>query len=1105
MDPGHTPRDEASSPTTLLEINRICDRFEAEWRAGGRPSLESQLAGAQEPSQSALLKELLATELECRRSAGERPGPAEYRARFPGHVAIIEAAFAVIDDRLQRETPGAAARPAESDRNLLFGVLALQMDFITRDALGDAMNAWLVQKHRALGEILEERGALAPADRCLLEPLVLRHIQQHGNDPARSLTALSSRPTLRAALDPVKQADPDLQQSLDRLSRTEAPFPRAEGPRTTAQSLELGGPRFRILRLHDRGGLGEVFVARDVELSREVAYKQIRSEHAAHAQSRARFMQEAEITGGLEHPGIVPVYGLGVDNADRPFYAMRFIKGDSLKDAIVKYRRDEGPGRDPGERALALRGLLGRFLDVCNAVAYAHSRGVLHRDLKPGNVMLGPYGETLVVDWGLAKVIGLSDSGAGQGEATLRPPSGSGLTPTVSGEACGTPAYMSPEQAAGRPEDLGPASDVYSLGATLYCLLTGRAPFEGEVGDVLRAVERGAFPPPRALEPAINPALEAVVLKAMALKPADRYATPRALAEDVERWLADEPVSAWREPLVVRARRWLGRHRTRVAAGLAAVIAAGLAGVAMAVLLVWAVMAVEAESNRRLRVANAELLKSQAQRDSAHAGEVRALQRARQRFALALEAVRRQHSGASEDVLLKEPQLEGLRRSLLGSALEFYRQLQGLLEDDPDPEARAELAGAYVAVGRITSEIGSKTDALEAFRRSLELYEALAQARPAEAKYREGWAEALADHGDVLGEMGRRTEAVVALEQALRLLEPIEATDLAPGRLRRRMAWAHQQIGVIRTTDRPTEGLGPLLRARAIWGSLVAADPADARNLASMASVYQRLGYLQQAINQPEEAVRSYREGIGFAERALRSAPKSAQDENLLAKLHLGLGFAYTSLGRADEAQAACRRALEILEALVRTNPSSTSYRHSFVLACNNVGYDLSTAGRTVEALRTFERGLTVLEKLAAENPSVARYATDVALLHCNIGGLHRKDGRPSEALSSLRRGLVSLERGPEPEAWGFYLEACLLAQCGALAAEFPRAFSDQERAYLAGSRERAMAALRQAIDTGFRMASVLQREEDFAALRSRPDFQALVLDLDFPADPFGP
>jgi hypothetical protein len=143
------------------------------------------------------------------------------------------------------------------------------------------------------------------------------------------------------------------------------------------------------------------------------------------------------------------------------------------------------------------------------------------------------------------------------------------------------------------------------------------------------------------------------------------------------------------------------------------------------------------------------------------------------------------------------------------------------------------------------------------------------------------------------------------------------------------------------------------------------------------------------------------------------------------------------------------------------------------------------------------------MEKLAAENPSVARYATDLALLHCNMGGLDRKAGRPSEALSSLRQGLSSLGRGPVPEAWGFYLQACLLAQCCSLAAEFPGAFPDEERADLAGSGDRAMAALRRAIDAGFRMATLVRREEDFAPLRSRPEFQALLLDLDFPADPF--
>jgi serine/threonine protein kinase len=160
--------------------------------------------------------------------------------------------------------------------------------------------------------------------------------------------------------------------------------------------------------------------------------------------------------------------------------------------------------------------LLRRFTDVCNAIGYAHSRGVLHRDIKPGNVIVGKHGETLVVDWGLAKATGKSDPSAG--ERTLLPGSASGSSETLPGSALGTPAYMSPEQALGDLDRLGPRSEVYSLGAMLYCLLTGKPPVEGDVADALRAAQTGDFRPPRRVEHTIDRALEAVCLKAMALR-----------------------------------------------------------------------------------------------------------------------------------------------------------------------------------------------------------------------------------------------------------------------------------------------------------------------------------------------------------------------------------------------------------------------------------------------------------------------------------------------------------------------------------------------------------------------------------------------------------
>jgi tetratricopeptide (TPR) repeat protein len=311
--------------------------------------------------------------------------------------------------------------------------------------------------------------------------------------------------------------------------------------------------------LLSKGGLGEVFVALDVELHREVAVKEIQARHLGRGDFLGRFLLEAEVTGKLEHPGVVPVYGLGSHPDGRPYYAMRLIKGQSLQTAIDHFHAGDRAGREPGERVLAFRALLRRFIDVCNTIGYAHSKGVLHRDLKPENVMLGNYGETLVIDWGLAKVLGRPEN-ASAAPGSLVQASYTGLV----GETglIGTPGFMAPEQIQQREEEIGPASDIYGLGAILYALVAGARPLAGPLDFVLAMTTTGQFARPRQVKPEVPPALEAVVLKAMALRPEDRYTSAKELAEEVEHWLADEPVSAYREPLSARVRRWGRRHRT---------------------------------------------------------------------------------------------------------------------------------------------------------------------------------------------------------------------------------------------------------------------------------------------------------------------------------------------------------------------------------------------------------------------------------------------------------------------------------------------------------------------------------------------------------------
>jgi tetratricopeptide (TPR) repeat protein/tRNA A-37 threonylcarbamoyl transferase component Bud32 len=837
------------------------------------------------------------------------------------------------------------------------------------------------------------------------------------SDPRLSEAVTSYLEAAEAGLQPDQQQwlarYPDLAAELAEFFNDQDQVDRFVAPlQAVAKATVQTFGDYEILEEIGRGGMGVVYRARQKSLNRLVALKMIRDVALASAEERRRFRREAETAAALDHPQIVPIYEVG-QLEGQPYFAMKLLGGASLATAIRQRPRS---GTNESETSLTRKEQeeAARLLVVvARAVHYAHQRGVLHRDLKPANILLDEHGQPHVTDFGLAR----------------REPGLSGTSFAVqtlpSGQPLGTPAYMSPEQAAGDRKAVSTATDVYGLGTVFYTLLTGSPPFEAPgVLDVLAQVKESPPETPSRRNPRLDRDLETVCLKCLEKEPQRRYGSAEALAEDLEHWLKGEPIKARPISRPQLAWRWCRRKPAA-----AATLGLGVLGIVALIITTGLALEQRQEAVRQRNTADKQR------------------QRADQHFREAHEAVDKMLARVGDKWLADIPQMTQIRKELLEEALKFYERFAA--EEANDPATRQDQGKAYLSIGELQSNLSRPDKAHEAFqkaevvfeqlttefpdradywhdlarcyerpgleslddpvqsergsRRALAIRERLVKEHPTEPGYSNELAQNYGGLAFLLERLTRFDEAEQAYRQALRIAESLNSQHKDVADYQKTLAAALDGLGErLRDAGRYTDAEPLLRRALSYQLKLTREFPHDFNYRQSLGYWYWHLGKVLEKIGHARDAEEAFTTAVAIHEQLAVDFPSLPANRTQAAIVRASsLGPLLAQQLRISEAEQAYRQAIETYQKLAVDCPSGFMHKLARVnlgQTYANLAEMLLQIDRRDEAKQVYAQMEAVCRKAAIDFPDVPVNRSNLAECLREQGEILQIDGRLTEA-----------------------------------------------------------------------------------------------------------